>query len=71
MTRRSTKQRELMERLRAVDWLRAMQRVSVFLRDWRGDDPRAIQDDHMTELERSQKLRRATSEFIDPGAKRG
>ena len=64
MSRRSTKQRELLEKLARVDWLRAMQRVSVFLRDWRGDDPRDIQDDHVTELERSQKLRRATSEII-------
>lgn len=65
MTRRSTRQRDhLLEQLRHVDWLRAMQRVSVFLRDWRGDDPRDIQDDHTTELQRSQKLRRAASEII-------
>lgn len=49
----------VLQQLAKVDWLRAMQRVSVFLRDMRGDDPRDIQDDHTTELDRSQRLRRA------------
>ncbi len=66
MSRRTNPPRnELLEKLGRVDWLRAMQRVSVFLRDWRGDDPADIQDDHITELERSQKLRRTTTEIID------
>jgi len=69
--RRSTKQQseridpELLRKLSRIDWLRTLQRVSVFLRDLRGDDPRDIQDDHTAELGRSQKLREAASRVYD------
>lgn len=56
---------ELLRKLARVDWLRTLQRVSVFLRDLRGDDPRDIQDDHTAELTRSQKLREAASRMYD------
>lgn len=46
------------DQLASVDWLRLMQRVGVFLRDLRGDDPRDIQDDHVESLDGSQRLRR-------------
>lgn len=49
----------IVDKLGEVDWLRWMQRAAVFLRDMRGDDPRDIQDDHVSELERSQQLRAA------------
>lgn len=62
MTRPSNKRAQLLAKLGEVDWLRLMQRASVFLRDFRGDDPRDIQDDHVAELERSQKLRRAAED---------
>lgn len=44
--------------LARVDWLRLMQRVGVFFRDMRGDDPRDIQHDHESSLEGSQRVRR-------------
>ncbi|HET8939214.1 MAG TPA: hypothetical protein VFN67_37475 [Polyangiales bacterium] len=60
----------VLAKLGEVDWLRLMQRASVFLRDFRGDDPRDIQDDHVTELERSQKLRAAAEGVSNPRARR-
>ncbi|HET8938982.1 MAG TPA: hypothetical protein VFN67_36310 [Polyangiales bacterium] len=60
----------LMQALGQVDWLRTMQRVSVFFRDLRGDDPRDIQDDHTTELDRSQRLRRAAEQVGVPPPRR-
>jgi hypothetical protein len=62
MTRTRRNTNRVLAKLGEVDWLRLMQRASVFLRDFRGDDPRDIQDDHVSELERSQKLRRAAEE---------
>ncbi|HEX6290290.1 MAG TPA: hypothetical protein VFZ66_13945 [Herpetosiphonaceae bacterium] len=66
MTRTKQQRARVLAKLAEVDWLRLMQRASVFLRDFRGDDPRDIQDDHVTELERSQRLRAATEGVTNP-----
>lgn len=62
MSRSTDAKQELLRKLREVDWLRLAQRAAVFLRDFRGDDPRDIQDDHVAELERSQRLRHAAEQ---------
>lgn len=70
MTRTKRSTNRVIAKLVEVDWLRLMQRASVFLRDFRGDDPRDIQDDHVTELERSQRLRAVAEGVTNPQSTR-
>lgn len=51
------------EALASVDWLRQIQRVTVFLRELRGDAHERINQDHTAELVRAQRVRTSVDAF--------
>jgi hypothetical protein len=59
----SSKRRATLDALAAVDWVRQAQRVSVFLRQIRGDTDEDISADHARELVRARQVRRTVQAF--------
>jgi hypothetical protein len=59
----SDKRRATLDVLASIDWVRQAQRVSVFLRQIRGDTDAEISADHQKELARAHQTRRAVESF--------